>query len=414
MAVSITNPPSIIYPDIILITDSHPHINGGGISQTLFNLFKGYPSKIILVDSRQEFKDSSSDILNVFYEQYTCVAVPYLKNRLGLFINGAIRRINLSFLQLISISFKKSYTVKERAVIIVSTTDTYKLLLGYKLAQSTSLPLITYFMDDWMATDYTKWIGGNTQRLGKSILENSCKWLFISEALKSVLIQRYGLVEKPALIVHNPVDVLERRPPSRKIEQSNSDSFRIVYAGSIWPMHIDAIELLALNLESISTKVGKTVLLDIYAPEAHWLENRNRLERVQVSYKGFRKYSDLVSILTEADVLLVAASFTKEYQYYSYSSVQTKLTDYMRIGKPILSIAPSKSAINEFVNLWQCGIIVDNAEVDSFISSMCNGIKHLMDKGDHLGYNGWQAAKEFFSKELVQRKLFEFIQISQA
>lgn len=399
-----------MHSQIILVTDSHPCLNGGGISQTLYNILSGCKVPIFLAVNKNYKQLDYKDFLKVTLLAYEFFQLPYLRNRVGLLLNPYILKFNLSILQISRIKLASSIELKN-SVILVSTTDVYKLLLAFKIHNQTSIPIVSYFMDDWLATEKVTWLNNNAQKLGKSVLMASVKMLFISNTLQTTLFDRYSLQSKPSLIIHNPVDVIDYSELFLH-KNNEKDCVKIVYAGSIWPMHLDAIVLLAENLKYIVDKFKVKLKLEIYAPESHWNEFSDRLNKEYVFYNGFRKYSELEQILISADILLVTASFTNEYHYYSSSSVQTKITDYMRVGKPILSIAPKSSAINEFIRKWNCGVVIDSNSNVEFIDAMIEALCHLQKYGDKLGYNGWMAAKTIFSKTFVRKQFAQFMGIN--
>ena len=400
-----------MHPKIILVTDSHPCLNGGGISQTLYNILEGYRSTIYLVDKANKHLDHNQDFLHVNLLGYNIFSFPYLNNRVGLFLNSYIRKLNLLLLDLSNKTLINVEKVDD-SIILVSTTDLYKLLLAYKIHKQTTIPIVSYFMDDWLATEKLSWFTNDAQNLAKKLLASSIKWMFISDALRKALIKRYAIQERPSLVLHNPVEVIDEIELRSYANEEPKKNYKLVYAGSIWPMHIDAIELLAINLQKIGIMLQKHVTLDIYAPESHWHQYSNRLNQKNVFYRGYKRYQELTAVLVKADVLLVTASFTKEYAYYSSSSVQTKLTDYMRVGKPILSIAPRGSAINVFVQKWKCGLIVERSRSDEFLSDIKVALNQLLAHDQNFGHDGWVAAKTFFSKKLVREQFTYFMSLS--
>lgn len=402
--------PKAVLPNIILVTDSHPCLNGGGISQTLYNILEGYESTIYLVDKANKLTNLDQDYLRVSILGYRLFCLPYLNNRVGLFLNNYIRKLNLL---LLDFSNKTLINVErvDDSIILVSTTDVYKLLLAYKIHQQTTIPIVSYFMDDWLATEKLSWFTNDAQNLAKKLFASSVKWMFISDALRKALIKRYATQERPSMVLHNPVEVIDEIELGSYTNEEHNKNYKLVYAGSIWPMHVDAIELLAINLQTIGLMLQKHVTLDIYAPESHWNEYSNRLNQKNVFYRGFKRYHELTPVLVKADVLLVTASFTKEYAYYSGSSVQTKLTDYMRVSKPILSIAPIGSAINEFVKKWKCGLVVERNRNDDFLSDINIVLNKLLDHDQKFGYNGWLAVKTYFSKKVVREQFTQFMSL---
>lgn len=390
-------------PFLLIISDSVPSKNGGGISQTLYNLFKAYPTEnvAILVD-KKEIMDRHENLLSSNILKARINFFSFLKNRIGNTINPFISFVNRSIRELGYLDADELRQYSNTQInIILSTTDIDKVHYTVCLVRKFSFLLITYYMDDWMNNVNTKWLGNNVQNIIRQSLHEACGLLFISEALKIELKQRYYWTQKPDLIVHNPVELYQDHVPEPLM------GFQIVYAGSIWPMHFNAL-LLAAKAVSFLRKKGKAVQLTIYTKVFFWEQYKGDLALDGIQYGGFIAYDAIPETLQQANILLVTASFDKKFASYSASSVQTKLTDYMNAGRAILSIGPPHSASNDFVQLWNIGWVDETMD----IIKLATTIETIMESTEQrLQYalNGRNAILHYFSKPIVQGKLYHFI-----
>ncbi|MFM7358036.1 MAG: hypothetical protein ACKO1T_05590, partial [Sediminibacterium sp.] len=119
-------------------------------------------------------------------------------------------------------------------------------------------------------------------------------------------------------------------------------------------------------------------------------------------------YEHLNQYLQQADLLLVVSSFLPEYAHVTRSSVQTKLTDYMASGRPILSCGPSYGACNLFVKNWNCGIVSESNQVPVIKKILLKQIEDPS-KSYTIIQNAFKVLLENFETGKVRSKLYDFI-----
>ncbi|MFM6344219.1 MAG: hypothetical protein ACKPFK_03600, partial [Dolichospermum sp.] len=113
--------------------------------------------------------------------------------------------------------------------------------------------------------------------------------------------------------------------------------------------------------------------------------------------------------LQKADLLLVVSSFLPEYAHITASSVQTKLTDYMASGKPILACGPSYAACNQFIKTWNCGLLCESNQVDEIKETLLKQIQNPK-KLDSLARTAFKVVIDNFESSKVISNLYQFIQ----
>jgi len=329
--------------------------------------------------------------------------LPPLKNRLGLLINA----VNLQLLEWLPIANQKSLEYFDPEVILVCPLTSWCLLMGHKLANHFHCPSLIYLMDDWLAKADSRWLSGSTQTVAYKLLQESVGWLMISEKLEADISSRYQLCPKHSLIVHNPVDLSGKEPPDKLPKRKGK--FKVAYAGSILPLHYDALAVVAEAIFQLRC-AGKEIELVLYTHQSFWDLYQKQWKQWQVVYGSFIPYTELDSYLKQADLLLVASSFRPEYAHAIRSSVFTKLTDYMAVGRPLLSCGPDYSACNQFIDKWKCGYILKSnqlSKVKQFLEFIINH-NYLNKKFSKLAF---KVLKKKFSKSKVSLKMNHFINL---
>jgi glycosyltransferase involved in cell wall biosynthesis len=416
-------------PTILLLTDGFPHANGAGISQTLYNLFNGYNGKLILLIGESEVLPDPSLRLPAQTLSYDDRRYRTFGRKILIWFNGIRERQRLHWIATKPLS---GICLPElsQTLVLVSTTVPEKLLLAWRLQQKYGYAIVPYFMDDWLADNEMRWKGGNIKQVAKDLLANAPAWLMISENLKQVLMERYDLEEKPTLVVHNPApeiidDGLRMTDDRGGFVAQNSnlispllspDSHRdvtyhlltIIYAGSIWPMHADALIAVAKAVHLLQRSGHATYTLNIYAPQAQWQRYESELAGPGVYYKGWLPANDVQKKLPEAWLLLCTASFVPAHAAFSHSSTQTKLTTYMAAGCPVLYVGPTDGASGHFVQQWQCGYTINSRQPEE-IALQLQAIEKDQTGWRQKSGNALLAAATTFSKNQVQQKLYNFL-----
>ena len=146
----------------------------------------------------------------------------------------------------------------------------------------------------------------------------------------------------------------------------------------------------------------------IYTSEAHWAQYRLQLTGPGVQYGGWKPYHEIHAPLQQAWLLVCTASFAEAHQAYSRSSVQTKLTDYMACGKPVLFVGPADAASGAFVEDYDLGFTLAT-QVPADIAERLQAIARMPEQYHRKQLNSLHEAHTRFSKAEVQQELYEFL-----
>ncbi|MFM6440617.1 MAG: glycosyltransferase, partial [Dolichospermum sp.] len=395
-------------PRLLLISEVSLSERETGINRTLFNLFEDYPSdRFMLYTPDESLKNNpTSSIFQTNIAAFPEQFFPYQRNRLGFLFNPLFTSLNYQLIDWLPLASYQKIADFSPEVILICPNGSLALLMGYKLIQYFDAPFLIYFMDDWVALNHVRWLTGNVQSICQFILQKAAGWLMISPQLEQELAERYKIKPQRSLIVHNPVDLSNNRLPD--FTPQFRDNFRVVYAGAIWPMHYDAVAVVAEAIYELR-RDGVDIELVLHTPANFWNAYQENWEKWQVTYGNLIPYQELNQYLQKADLLLVASSFLPENSHMTRCSVQTKLTDYMASGRPILACGPNYSACNQFVKNWNCGLVSETnlvSEMKEILLKQKQSIAELY----CFAKNGFEVLQDNFETKKVRYKLYEFIQ----
>lgn len=391
---------------LILVVDGVPTPNGGGTSQTLANLLSGWQGDIYYYGASSESQNGFDLRMEVRIIDYAVPKWQSVPNRLGRWLNPLLLRWRLSRLQQNPLA-TGALPDPAHSIVLASSSLPEKLVVARRLQQA-GYTVLPYFMDDWMAGSNLRWRGGNLQQIVQQLLQHAPAWLMISEPLQQTLTNRYHLRPKPCLIIHNPAPEAASTDGVLPGAYLSPGPNTLLYAGSIWPMHADALSAVAAAVHLLHRQGHTAYQLHVYAPHGHWQQRQNQLAGPGVHYKGWLPYAQVQVLLRQAWLLVCTASFEAAYQPFSRSSVQTKLTDYMACGRPVLFAGPADAASGLFVDAYDIGFTMATSE-PADIAERLLAIARMPVPYRRKQENALREARTTFSKATVQQQLYDFL-----
>ena len=378
-----------------------------GAGRTLFNLFDTYPADRLMVYAPEKaLRDNPPDPpFGRLVASFRQDRIPQIPNRLGKFVNGWLASANLQALAALPIPELRRLEEFAPEVVLVCPIGARCLVVGQKVISHFGRPSLVYFMDDWMAADHQRWFTSSVQEVTGRVLKDASGWLMISRQLGDILAERYNVKPARHLVVHNPFDIAERT--LRVSALPRRGTFQVLYAGSVWAMHYDAVAAVAQAVAELKTE-GKDIEFVLHTDEGFWKYHLSDWQRWGVRYGSHIPYEELQPALRDADLLLVASSFLPEHSSYSRSSVQTKLTDYMASGTPVLACGPSYSACNQFVREWDLGVLAETTRITDIKQLLTDQMRQRNSNRD-LNPAERDALRAHFGKEQVCARLYDFI-----
>lgn len=230
---------------------------------------------------------------------------------------------------------KKIISEQRPEKMIISGEPFYLFRLGYSLHQTTHIPWIADYRDDWTTNELQMEKGGSRVRRWIARLESDYekKWVGTSEAVVSVS-EAYtsrisDFVGIRGLTVENGFEegLLDRPSQSLGLE------FTVVYSGTLYPSQDLSLifEVLSLCIHrgnpfkliflgsAFDVKEKKRILDTLPTEIADWVEVTERLPR-----------EEAIVVLQKAHVLLGIA-------YGAMKGIpSSKLYEYLALGKPVL------------------------------------------------------------------------------
>jgi len=395
-------------PRLLLVTEATLDVNATGLNRTLFNLLADYPTDRFMLYAPAE-RLRTNPPAPPFGQQVAAFTQQFSlswRNRLGAKLSPVLDLWNLQMIDLLPLPDAETIISFDPEIILLCPDSPMGLVMGYKTAQTLKRPFLLYLMDDWVATAHQRWFSGSTQAYCQRLLRDAEGWMIISSQLEESLIDRYAIKPQRSLVVHNPVNLSNRELPD--FQPHLQQTFQIAYAGSIWTMHYDAIALIAQAISELQT-TGHAIELVLYTQEGFWNLYRAEWERWGVVYGGFLPYQAVNQHLQQADLLLIASSFLSRYANITRSSVQTKVTDYMATGRPILSYGPPYAACNAFVKQWSCGLICETNDLREVKAFLLNQIQNR-EANQIYARTAYKVLQQRFEIQKIREMLFGFIQ----
>ena len=222
-------------PRLLIVTDADLAPTSRGAGRTLLNLLSGWPAdsvRVITTTPGQPDTDAHGHrILDA-----------------GWRLPGGIRRRLRSFVGDLHAQAMEWCPLDLTAVVgftpevlLVVPTSPPPLVLGERWAAHLKIPSATWLMDDWAQQYDARWLTDSARRTARRFLRTNAGWMAISAYLAEELRLWTGM-SLPTEVVHNAVHLGD---PPAALTAPRTGRFRLRYAGTIWPMHADALALVA-------------------------------------------------------------------------------------------------------------------------------------------------------------------------
>jgi len=209
-------------------------------------------------------------------------------------------------------------------------------------------PIALHFMDDWITTlnrpgllyFYWKRII-ETEFL--SLIKRSSILMSIGEVMSEEYYKRYN---RAFVSFHNPIDINNWLPYSRN-EWSLHERFTILYAGRVGLGMKNSIIDMARVVNYLSKK-HKNLVFEIQTPDIAEINGKVDFND-HVKWIKPLAYSELPKKFAGADLLILPLDFDEKSIKFLKYSFQTKISEYMISGTPVLVYAPKDTAIVKYV-----------------------------------------------------------------
>ena len=247
-------------PRVLLVTDADLTVGSRGAGRTLANLFSHYPADALLAIS-----GSTTVPYRMEGGHRVLAAAPRLPGRFVEPLRHVVGDLDAAWVHWRPLP--EGRAVADFAPQLVLAAPTHSVGIALAERYQPMAPLVTYLMDDWLAQVRSAPFAFDTPRRGRALLRSSRGWLTISPYLLAALRASTG-VDRPAQVVHNPVSLGPAEPLA--LDAPRTGRFRVAYAGSVWPMHRDAVAAVAESVARLRTEGGVDIEFVLFTDRFFW------------------------------------------------------------------------------------------------------------------------------------------------
>jgi len=384
-------------PRVLLVTDADLSPGSRGAGRTLVNLFSRYPAARFLALSA-----NSRAPMETTGGHRVLPAAHGLPGRITTSLRPHFGHVDAAWVRYRPLPHRADVARFAPELVLAVPTQAVGIALAGRCREFG--PLVTYLMDDWLAFEPGVRSAFDAKRRGRELLRAAVAWLSISPYLSGSL-RAFAGVERPTHEVHNAVPIGDAPPAA--LAAPRTGRFRVAYAGSVWPMHWDAIAAVAQSVQRLRDG-GSDIEFVLYTDRFFWGRYEAEWRRWGVVDGGLIPYELLFATLADCDLLLVASAFAPEQAHMSRSSLQTKVTDYMAVGRPILACGPAEAASNTFLHRHECACFAEELTPAS-VDGALRACVEARATGPAVARRAWEIARRDHELGAVTARLYAFL-----
>ncbi|MBN2809609.1 MAG: hypothetical protein JXR80_08985 [Deltaproteobacteria bacterium] len=337
-------------------------IQGGGI--VVYNVLKGLPPENLLGFFQYRNITPVPEYGNRFHYLGTD-RVPelfrpilhkreYIDNFLRTFLFDKNLKMDLEF-----VVWKTREENFMPGIVYFSGLSLRFLRLAVMAAEYFDVPMVVLHMDDWMEVEkhrFKRWGNIWYRRIIENMTEAAKRSLASttnSPSLSEKVTRLTGYKHKPANNCCEDLMELVSEP----IEADNEIPV-LTYAGALnWHLQGETLIFLTGAIAELNAE-GTPVHLHVYTPwEFAHMVNANEIPDA-VYYKGHVNKNRLPEIYLKSDFLVSSVTFRRHNLHLFRHSLSTKLSEYLCVGKPVLSIGHLEWHLHEYVQQHKCGFSI--------------------------------------------------------
>lgn len=248
----------------------------------------------------------------------------------------------------------RSRAAAARADAIVTVGYGRMAFVAQHVSRLLQLPLITFFHDWWPDL-----VVGLTPRL-RSLLDARFRRLALQSDLifpvTRALSDELGGHPNSVILAPIPASVTNSVDSGSSLSASKRNNQLLVYAGVLSGTYGKLLRGLAHDLLA---QEGSDWSLRLYGPTDDWPEAERALLEKSGIYRGnLQQGQELDLALSSADALLVVMDFEPQNYRRVRTSFPSKLLDYARFRKPLVTWGPEHSFAVCFSREKQLGLVV--------------------------------------------------------
>lgn len=243
-------------------------------------------------------------------------------------------------------------------------SDAFNLSLIKYIKRAQRVPVVSYFVDDHYKSNTRAWDIYNKNR-NKRLAE-----------LAAISDKRYAISQMMcdaySTIMHEQFELLTKGCVFCKVPVKEHSPLRMVYAGNLLFNRDKTLIALVEALSYVNKEKDPKCRLDIYSATPVSKDIRSLLNKEGVSFLHPPKpYSEITSILKDADIVLHVESFDEEQRKVVRYSFSTKITDCLQSGAMVLAIGPGDIASIDYLQRVPGVVVVtDLKELGCVLSTL--------------------------------------------
>lgn len=348
-----------------------------GASTLMYNLCKYLPKEnYTVITTKEEFGKYCWNNLGVYDKNFVldlpAVRLPVLTNKVA----DRIKFCVWTIFKGLSLNIKGAVDC-----ILAVYPDESDLFSAYVLCQLTGKPLIVYMHDLYHEVRRNAYFHLLYKTAEEKIFSAASAVIVTNEKFRDYYLRK-GV--KNVIVLHSCIDLNKYiQPLSQNKHFFEKRKLEIVFTGSVYGTNEDTI---IYFLKAAKKVPGVEVAF--YTPhKQEYLKEVNR---------GFISKEECFKKQRNADILFLPLSFSYQPHEEVECAFPCKILEYLAAGKPILTIAPKGSFIEEFVKEHNVGVVVNELSEEKIIAA----INELKDekKRENFGKNSARAALMFNAK----------------
>ncbi|EPY6472742.1 methyltransferase domain-containing protein [Clostridium sporogenes] len=302
--------------------------------------------------------------------------------------------------------------------IIYSTSGPYSdHIIAYFLKEKYNKPWVCDFRDEWTNNPYANfdknYLGYKMiAQMEKNILEKSNKIITTTPLARKNYIDILNVPKEKIITITNGYD--EEDFQNIQLSKEKNNKFTIIHNGMLYMIRTPDTFLMAIKKLIDESRINKNKIEIIFSYTENkdkWINylKENNMDSI-VTFKDYMSHEDSVNLSINSDMLLlIVGPGEKNKGVYT-----GKIFEYLRMNKPILSLSPKQSVVEELLNENQCG---ENFEFNDIIGMSDYIYKKYKEWEDGIENksNNNQIIKKYERKGLTQKlaSVFEELLLSE-
>jgi len=253
-----------------------------------------------------------------------------------------------------------------RPEVVFAAPLSYRMLrLARSLATHYGVQVVMLNMDDWVSEQAWVWgpLGGYLRRAVEAEMRAIAPMTALafsnSARLADELGRRYGIRhETMNNACYDLMQGAPYRPPVRA-----GRPLVVTFAGALnWHLQGETLVLFSRAVADLAAR--RPVELHIFAPRDFAPIANQASIPGKVLYRGFCPKDELVKHYLESDFLVATTTFDERSILLFKHSLATKLSDYLSVGRPVISVGHPQWALHDYVEEHGAGVAVRSPRLE--------------------------------------------------